>query len=102
MLDQQLDEREVDRGNWIVDEWDEVGEVPTVEPIRQQNRIVKWAVWCLLVLVTVLVLVAGYIGWWYLGRVAPDGELSEPIPFTVEETDTMVSLSLRLEREGVG
>ena len=31
----------------------------------------------------VLVLVAGYIGWWYLGRVAPDGELSEPIPFTV-------------------
>ena len=49
MLDQQLDQRDVDRGNWLVDEWDEVGEVPAVEPIRHQNRILKWIVWCALV-----------------------------------------------------
>lgn len=100
MLDHQLDERDVDRGNWLVDDWDEVAEVPTVEPIRHQNRIIKWVVWCALVLVTVLVLVAGYIGWWYLGRVTPEGELSEPVPFTVEEFDTVTSLSVRLERDG--
>ena len=33
------------RSDWTLDEWDEVGEVPAVEPLRQQTRIVKWVVW---------------------------------------------------------
>jgi UPF0755 protein len=99
-LRSRLGQRDVDRGNWLVDEWDEVGEVAMVETARRQNRIAKWTVWFALVLITVLVLIAGYIGWWYLGRVAPDGELSAPVPFTVEETDTIGSLADRLEGEG--
>jgi UPF0755 protein len=95
-----IDEHDIGRSTWLVDEWDEVGEVPTVEPIRHQNRIVKWVVWLLLVLITVLVIVAGYIGWWYLDRVTPEGELSEPVAFTVQEFDTIDTLTARLEREG--
>jgi UPF0755 protein len=100
MLDERLDELESARTNWIPDEWDEVGEVPAVEPMRRQSRIVKWAVWLALALVTVLVLVAGYVGWWYLERVRPDGELTEPVAFTVQEFDTVATLASRLERQG--
>ena len=52
-----LDRRRTD---WEIDEWDEVGEVPAVEPLRQQTRIIKWVVWLSFVLVTVLIIVAGY------------------------------------------
>lgn len=95
-----IDEYEVERSNWAVDEWDEVGEADAVEPMRRQNRIVKWVVWLALVLVTVIVIVVGYVGWWYLGRVRPDGELTEPVPFTVDEFDTLTTLTNRLERDG--
>ena len=30
-LRSRLGQRDLDRGNWLVDEWDEVGEVPVVE-----------------------------------------------------------------------
>ena len=35
------DEPTLDRrsSDWMVDEWDEVGEVPAVEPLRQQPRV---------------------------------------------------------------
>jgi UPF0755 protein len=95
-----IDERDLPRSDWVPDEWDEVGEVPVVEPMRRQNRIVKWVVWLTLVLVTMLVIVAGYVGWWYLDRVRPDGELTDPIAFTIEETDSLDTLTDRLEQEG--
>jgi UPF0755 protein len=97
-----IDEHDLrrERSTWSVDEWDEVGEVPAVEPMRRQNRIVKWAVWLVLVLVAALVIVAGYVGWWYLGTVRPDGELTEPVAFTVESGDTMVTLTDRLQTQG--
>ena len=50
------------RSDWAVDEWDEVGQVPAVEPLRRQTRIVKWVVWLAFVLATVLIIVAGYVG----------------------------------------
>lgn len=88
------------RSDWELDEWDEVGVAAAVEPIRTQTRIVKWAVWAVFVVVVAAVLVAGYIGWWYLGMVRPDGEAGPPVAFTVAETDTVVSVSERLEAEG--
>ncbi len=95
--DPELDRR---RSDWAVDEWDEVGEVPAVEPLRRQTRLVKWAVWLAYAVIIVLVLVAGYVGWWYLDQVRPEGELSEPVAFTVLEIDTVETLADRLEREG--
>jgi UPF0755 protein len=98
-----LDETDHDRRrtDWEIDVWDEVAEVPTVEPVRRQTRIVKWAVWVAFALVVVLVLVAGYVGWWYLERVRPEGEAGPPQVFTVETTDTLISVSERLEAEGL-
>jgi UPF0755 protein len=89
------------RSDWAVDEWDEAGEVPAVEPLRRQTRIVKWVVWLALVLVMGLIIVAGYVGWWYLGQVKPDGDPGDDVPFTVLEDDTIDSLALRLEAEGL-
>lgn len=98
-----LDEPDYDRrrSDWLVDEWDEIGEATAVEPVRRQTRIVKWAVWFVFALVIVLVLVAGYVGWWYLGKVQPEGEPGPPVPFTVYEGDTMLSLSNRLAADGL-
>lgn len=97
-----IDEPDYDRrrSDWPLDEWDEVAEVPAVEPVRQQTRIVKWVVWTAFVVVIGLILVAGYLGWWYLGKVKPDGETGPPRAFTVTGVDTMISVSERLEDEG--
>ena len=56
------EERDLDRrrSDWALDEWDEVAEVPAVEPLRQQTRIVKWVVWVAFALVVMLIIVAGY------------------------------------------
>jgi UPF0755 protein len=97
-----VDEPDYDRrrSDWELDEWDEVAEAAVVEPVRTQTRLVKWAVWTAFVLVVVLILVAGYLGWWYLGKVQPDGEAGPPREFTVTNVDTMVSVSERLQDEG--
>ncbi|NNE11079.1 MAG: endolytic transglycosylase MltG [Ilumatobacter sp.] len=97
------DEPDLDRrrSDWVPDEWDEVAEVPVVEPLRQQTRLVKWFVWFALVLLVVLVLVAGYVGWWYLEQIRPEGDATGSVPFTVEETDTLDSLIGRLHAEGL-
>jgi UPF0755 protein len=89
------------RSDWELDEWDEVGEVPVVEPLRTQTRIIKWVVWLALALVAVLVITAGYVGWWYLGKVRPDGPPGDPVPFTVLENDTLDTLAARLQRSGL-
>ena len=81
---------------WALDEWDEVGEVPAVEPLPRQSRIAKWVVWTAFLVMTVLVVIAGWIGWWYLERTRPDTELGAPVEFIVDDTDTLASLATRL------
>jgi UPF0755 protein len=88
------------RSDWEIDGWDEVAEVPVVEPLRRQTRIVKWVVWFSFALVIVLIIVGGYVGWWYLGKVRPDTPPGDSVAFTVLETDTVESLATRLETEG--
>ena len=89
------------RSDWMVDEWDEVGEVPAVEPLRRQTRILKWVVWASFVVVAGLIIIAGYVGWWYLDRVQPEGEAGPPAAFTVNEFDSIDSIATRLERQGL-
>ncbi len=88
------------RSDWVIDAWDEVGEVSAVEPVRTQTRIVKWAVWVSFALVILLVLLAGYVGWWYLDKARPEGEPGPPEAFTVLEGDTLWTLTNRLETDG--
>ena len=47
-----------------------------------------------------LIIVAGYVGWWYLDQTTPEGGAGDPVAFTVLETDTLDSLTARLESEG--
>jgi UPF0755 protein len=86
--------------DWVHDEWDDVGEVPMVEPLPRQSRLVKWTVWGVMVVVIATIVIAGWVGWWYLERVKPEGEITEAVPFTVLAGDTVDSLASRLEQEG--
>jgi UPF0755 protein len=86
--------------DWAVDEWDEVDEVPAVEQLPRQSRLVKWVVWGLLAVVVALILIAGWVGWWYVERAKPEGEVSEPVPFNVLADDTVDSIATRLEAQG--
>jgi UPF0755 protein len=96
--DPNLDRR---RSDWEIDEWDEVAEVPVVEPLRQQTRLVKWGVWLALTLVVVIMLTVGWVGWWYTDQVQPEGDVGGAVPFTVLDTDDLDSVTARLAREGL-
>lgn len=85
---------------WELDEWDEIGEAAAVEVLPRQSRIVKWTVWGVFALVTLLIVVAGWVGWWYLDRTSPDGELGDPVEFIVRDVDDLDSLAGRLQQEG--
>jgi UPF0755 protein len=87
--------------DWEVDEWDSPATSGSVERLRRETRAVKWAVWTVMVVVTVLVLVAGRIGWWYVKQINPEGPPGAPVNFTVAEGETLERLSERLEAEGI-
>jgi UPF0755 protein len=87
--------------DWVHDPWDDADAALAVERLRRHNRAVKWVVWSAFLIVTVLVLVAGATGWWYINRINPGvtdtaaGELHDRRrrhPLTVSE---------RLEAEGI-
>ena len=88
--------------DWWVDEWDEVDAVPMVERLPAQHRLVKWAVWVSFVVVVMLVLIAGWVGWWYLQRVKPDpvglSATDQVVDFTIGPTDSVETIAARLEQ----
>ncbi|HEY3486379.1 MAG TPA: endolytic transglycosylase MltG, partial [Ilumatobacteraceae bacterium] len=86
---------------WDLDPWDAPERAVAVEPARRQNRVIKWAVWSALALGVAMVLIAGAAGWWYIRRINPPGDPGEPVSFTVAEDDTLLTLSERLERDGI-
>ncbi len=100
IIEEEEPDLERRQSDWALDEWDEPFEVPAVEPLRQQTRIVKWVVWLAFVLVAGMIIVAGYVGWWYLGQTTPEGERGESVAFNVTETDTLDTLTDRLVEEG--
>ena len=87
--------------DWEIDPWDSPAASGSVERLRRETRAVKWVVWSVMVVVVVLVLAAGRIGWWYIKQINPEGTPGAPVNFTVEEGDTLESLSERLEAAGI-
>jgi UPF0755 protein len=87
--------------DWPADPWDAVEVAVAVEPVRRQNRIVKWVVWTAFAVVLALILVAGSVGWWYIRRINPPGDAGVPVTFTIDERDDLVAISERLETEGI-
>ena len=86
--------------DWSADPWDEAVDAGTVERLRWQTRSIKWVAYTMLVLVTVAVLVAGAVGWWYIHEVNPRGDPGAAVAFTVSGADTLRTVSERLEQEG--
>lgn len=105
-LDPLLPEAEVDPDDrpavdWPADPWDEVDRTGSVERLRRQTRPLKWIVYTSMVLSIVVILLAGAVGWWYLGKINPAAEVGEVQSFTVRENDDLEILAARLENEGL-
>ena len=86
--------------DWSTDPWDDAEAASAVERLRWQTRSIKWVAYTLLALLTVVVLVAGLVGWWYIHQINPAGDPSDPVSFTVSDGDTLQSVSERLEVQG--
>jgi len=105
-LDPLLPEAQVDPDerpalDWPTDPWDATDQTGQVERLRRETRPIKWVVWTSMVVAIVAILVAGAVGWWYLGKINPEGAPGEVISFTVAEDDDLESLSERLVEQGL-
>ncbi len=105
-LDPLLPEAQVDPDahpalDWATDPWDTADQTGQVERLRRQTRPIKWIVWTAMVLSIVAILVVGAVGWWYLGKINPQGAPGDVVSFTVAEEDDLESLSERLVEEGL-
>jgi UPF0755 protein len=105
-LDPLLPEAQVDPDDrpaldWPADPWDETDQTGSVERLRRQTRPIKWIVYLSMVVGIAVVLIAGAVGWWYVGKINPEGAPGDVQSFTVDETDNLESLSLRLVDEGL-
>lgn len=105
-LDPLLPEAEVDPDSrpateWPTDPWDDADHTGSVERLRRDYRPLKWAVWVSMVLVLVVILIAGAVGWWYLGKINPEGAPGDVQSFTVNEDDDIESVAERLAADGL-
>lgn len=94
----QLDDRA-----WRHDPWDDpdaAGAV-VVERTRGERRSVRWAVWVAAYVGLAGIVIAGLVGLWYTQQVNPAGDPGEPITFTVNADDDVVSVSERLHEQGL-
>ncbi len=82
--------------DWETDPWDDVDATGTVERLRWQTRSAKWTAYTVMVLVVVLILGAGAVGWWYVQQTNPSGDTGDPVSFTVTDEDTLETISERL------
>jgi len=105
-LDPLLPEAEVDLDDrpaidWPTDPWDNADRAGNVERLRRQTRPLKWVVYLTLVIVMAMIIVAGGVGWWYLQRLNPEGDPGPVQSFTIEEGETLETLAVRLEEDGL-
>ena len=96
------DQREKRAADWQHDPWDDpdVTGAIVVERARKNRWPFKWFAYALLAISLAGVLVAGSVGWWYLQQINPSGDPEPAVNFTVEEGETVETLSVRLQNEG--
>ena len=105
-LDPLLPEAQIDPDSrpavdWSSDPWDATDQTGSVERLRGQRRPLKWLIWASMAIAVVVILVAGAVGWWYLGKINPEGEPGDVVSFTVNADDDLESIALRLADEGL-
>ena len=93
----------VDETRWRADPWDDpdVTDALLVERVRRQHRSVKWFVWLLMYAGMAGIVVAGGVGLWYSEKVNPKGDPGAPVNFTVNDDDTIETVSQRLVDDGL-
>jgi UPF0755 protein len=105
-LDPLLPEAQVDPDtrpalDWPIDPWDATDQTGSVERLRRQTRPLKWLVWLSMVVAIVAIMIAGAVGWWYLGKINPPGAPGDVQSFTVNEGDDLASVAARLVDDGL-
>ena len=105
-LDPLLPEAEVDPDSrpaidWPTDPWDNADRTGSVERLRHQTRVVKWGVYTAMCISIVLVMIAGAVGWWYVQKLNPAGDPGPVQSFTVADDETLETLAVRLEDDGL-
>lgn len=105
-LDPLLPEAQVDPDSrpavdWSTDPWDATDQTGSVERLRGDRRYVKWIVWASMAVAIVAILIAGFVGWWYLGKINPEGAAGDVQSFTVNEQDDLESVAQRLADDGL-
>lgn len=88
---------------WIEDAWDtaELLDPAESERPRARRRLVKWLLFSVTVLLIAAMLTGGGIGMWVVKQVNPPGRPGDEITFTVNEGDTLESISDRLKQQQI-
>ena len=88
---------------WREDPWDDLSVLPgaVVERPARRHRVLKWLTLFVSVMVVIALLAGGAVGWWYMQRINPAGDPGAIANFTISETDTLESVSNRLEEQGI-
>ncbi|MGZ7087593.1 MAG: endolytic transglycosylase MltG, partial [Ilumatobacteraceae bacterium] len=94
---------DLDELKWQHDPWDDpdVTDALVIERTRRSHRPIKYLVFFAGVVAIAGLLVAGGVGLWYLRQVNPSGDAGPVEVFKVLPTDTIDSISHRLQDRGL-
>lgn len=93
----------IDERRWHDDPWDDpdVTDALVIERPRKNRRPFKWLMALVGFVVLAAVVAVGVGGLWYTQQVNPKGDPGDPVTFTVNADDTLVTISERLQEEGL-
>ena len=89
--------------NWHDDPWDRVTEVPEdlLESSPREFRQLRGVARTVAIVVVASVLFLGCLGWWTVRVLNPSGEPGVAVNFTVNDGDTISSVTARLHSAGI-
>ena len=93
----------LDELDWQHDPWDDpdLTDALVIERKRRQHRPIKYLVYFAGIVAIASLIVAGCFGMWYLRQVNPSGDAGTVEVFKVLPTDTVDSISKRLQDRGL-
>jgi peptidoglycan lytic transglycosylase G len=90
-----------DPAPWHEDPWDAAPDVDEVEALRPQRAVAKWVGFGALAVGMVLIIGAGWAGWWYVRQANPSGGVGPPVAVDIADGENLHDLSEQLEQAGI-